>query len=976
MKLATPVGSCIFVGGGTLAIRCAQLVMEMGRGIRAALCADAIFRDWAALADILCVTSIEELSALLNAEPVEWIFSVANPFILPADVFGKARRGAFNYHDGPLPRYAGTHATSWALLARETEHGITWHRIDHGVDTGELVVQRQVLIATSDTALTLNLKCYEAAIDGFRELLTGLTNGELSARPQALADRSFFPKGRRPDAAGCLRWDRSARDLEAMTRALDFGPYHTNPLGLSKALVGDDVVVVRRLEVTARRSGFAAGSLVEIHPSHWRVATGTEDVDVWLSSLDGKALDARALARRSDSHVGDRLPVLSDDEARSITVAHEMLAPRESFWRRRLEQFKTPKLSFLSSSVALAAPQWQLSSWRIPGALAELSPSNRTEFLLTAWLIYLARITGELELQLGWTPAPRGSRAGLKALEVLVASVVPMAITIDLDNDFAEARTVVAAEFAQLKEQDSFARDLIARCPTLLGMEALRLRRPWPVGVMLTVSGESATGDLASSPTSEAALPGEALTFEVCALDGSFRWHFDASRLEPKHIDRMTQHLQNLLCAVKADPRQPVGQIELLSSAERAYLLEELNRTASAYPSDVCIHELFEAQVRRAPDAVAVVHEEERLSYGELNARANRLAHHLIGLGVRPDQPVAICVARNVAMVVGLLAILKAGAAYLPLDPAYPPARLRQVLDDAAPRLLLADAAGRSALGADALADVSVVDLETAMPAWANLPASDPDPRALGLTSRHLAYVIYTSGSTGTPKGVMVEHRGVVRLVAENDFVEISPQDVFLNASSPTFDATTFEVWGALANGASVVLYPERYLSTATLARIIQDQGITIAWMTARLFDVYVGEGRSTSGLQQLLVGGEEVSASSIRACQKRHPTLRISNGYGPTENTTFSLCYPVPAGFDGQQRVPLGRPIRNSVVYLLDGHGAPVSFGAVGELYVGGAGVARGYLNRPELTAERFIASPFVDGDRLYRTGDLARYL
>ncbi|MCA6113264.1 amino acid adenylation domain-containing protein, partial [Bradyrhizobium cenepequi] len=329
-----------------------------------------------------------------------------------------------------------------------------------------------------------------------------------------------------------------------------------------------------------------------------------------------------------------------------------------------------------------------------------------------------------------------------------------------------------------------------------------------------------------------------------------------------------------------------------------------------------------------------------------------------------------------VAMVVGLLAILKAGGAYLPLDPAYPSARLKQVLNDAAPRLLLADAAGRSALGADALRDLTVVDLETPTPAWAELPASNPDPRALGLTSRHLAYVIYTSGSTGTPKGVMVEHRGVVRLVAGNDFVEISPQDVFLNVSSPTFDATTFELWGALANGASVVLYPERYLSTATLAQIIQNQGITIAWMTARLFDAYAGEGRSTDRLQQLLVGGEEVSVTSIRACQKRHPTLRISNGYGPTENTTFSLCYPVLAGFDDQQRVPLGRPIRNSVVYLLDGHGAPVPFGAVGELYIGGAGVARGYLNQPELTAERFIANPFVAGDRLYKTGDLARYL
>ncbi|WXL49654.1 non-ribosomal peptide synthetase (plasmid) [Rhizobium sp. T1470] len=437
----------------------------------------------------------------------------------------------------------------------------------------------------------------------------------------------------------------------------------------------------------------------------------------------------------------------------------------------------------------------------------------------------------------------------------------------------------------------------------------------------------------------------------------------------------MTQHLQTLLCGVMADARQPVGRIDILPAAERTYLLEQLNRTAAVYPSERCIHELFEAQVQKAPEAVAVVHEDERLSYGELNARANRLAHHLIALGVKPDQPVAICLERSPAMVVGLLAILKAGGAYLPLDPAYPCARLRQILGDAAPRLLLADAAGRAALGAEALADVRVVDLE-GTPAWAELPACDPDPRALGLTSRHLAYVIYTSGSTGTPKGVMVKHRGVVRLVAGNDFVEISPRDVFLNASSPTFDATTFELWGALANGASIVLYPERHLSTATLAQVIRDQGVTIAWMTARLFDVYVEEERSTDRLQQLLVGGEEVSAASIRACQKRHPTLRVSNGYGPTENTTFSLCYPVPAEFDSRQRVPLGRPIRNSVAYLLDGHGAPVPFGAVGELYIGGAGVARGYLNRADLTAERFIASPFVEGDRLYKTGDLARYL
>ncbi|MGF6293123.1 amino acid adenylation domain-containing protein [Paraburkholderia youngii] len=453
-----------------------------------------------------------------------------------------------------------------------------------------------------------------------------------------------------------------------------------------------------------------------------------------------------------------------------------------------------------------------------------------------------------------------------------------------------------------------------------------------------------------------------------------------AEAVEPVSAERVCGYMQcaleHLAGLLEHSAHTPVRELEILPAAERGYLLEELNRTEAAYPSERCIHELFEAQVRRAPEAVALVHEGGELGYGELNARANRLAHHLIALGVRPDQPVGICVERSAAMVVGLLAILKAGGAYVPLDAAYPGARLQQILGEAAPRLVLADGAGRAALGGEALAGVGLVELEAQSPAWAGQPSSDPDARALGLGPHHLAYVIYTSGSTGTPKGVMVEHRGVVRLVAGSDFVAISPQDVFLNASSPTFDATTFEVWGALANGARVILYPECYISTSTLGRIIRDQGVTIAWMTARLFDLYVGEGRNTGSLQQLLVGGEEVGAASIKACKSRHPMLRISNGYGPTENTTFTLCYPVPAGFDGRHRVPIGRPIANTRVYVLDGHGEPVPFGAVGELYIGGVGVARGYLNRPELTAERFIASPFVEGDRLYRTGDLARYL
>ncbi|MFT0175075.1 formyltransferase family protein [Paraburkholderia mimosarum] len=258
----------------------------------------------------------------------------------------QARQGAFNYHDGPLPQYAGTHATSWALLAGESEYAITWHRIDQGIDTRDVVVRRRVLITSTDTALTLNIKCYEAAIGGFRDLLIGLAGGTLDIRPQRLLDRSYFPRRRRPDVGGCVRWDRSAEDLAAMVRALDFGADYPNPLGLAKVLLVDELVAVKRLKVLGRCSDELPGSLLEIHRRHWRVATATQDVDVWFSGPDGQSIDAWALAKHHDLGIGDRLHVFGEKQASIITAELEMLAEQEAFWRQRLAGFRSLQLPF------------------------------------------------------------------------------------------------------------------------------------------------------------------------------------------------------------------------------------------------------------------------------------------------------------------------------------------------------------------------------------------------------------------------------------------------------------------------------------------------------------------------------------------------------------------------------------------------------------------------------------------------------
>ncbi|QPB24394.1 AMP-binding protein [Rhizobium sp. 007] len=405
---------------------------------------------------------------------------------------------------------------------------------------------------------------------------------------------------------------------------------------------------------------------------------------------------------------------------------------------------------------------------------------------------------------------------------------------------------------------------------------------------------------------------------------------------EPVSADRvcgyMQQVLEQLAEALEHAPNRPVRELDILPAAERSYLLEDLNRTAAAYPSERCIHELFEQQVRRAPEA-SLVHEDDRLSYGELNARANRLAHHLIALGVKPDQPVAICLERSPAMVVGLLAILKAGGAYLPLDPAYPSARLRQVLEDAAPHLLLCDAAGRAALGPEALADLTVVDLETATPAWAELPASNPDPRALGLTTRHLAYVIYTSGSTGTPKGVMVEHASTVNLLhwSSGVFAE-SEISRTLFSTSISFDLSVYECFVPLSQGSTLYLVED----ALALAQTPLDVSLinTVPSAIAALVDQQAVPA-STSVIN---LAGERLKADLIERVFESSGVEKICNLYAPSETTTYSTWICMPRGEAVVETI--GRPIANTRVYLLDGHGAPVPFGAVGELYIGGAGL------------------------------------
>ena len=431
----------------------------------------------------------------------------------------------------------------------------------------------------------------------------------------------------------------------------------------------------------------------------------------------------------------------------------------------------------------------------------------------------------------------------------------------------------------------------------------------------------------------------------------------------------MHNALSGLVEALEQAPHQALNRLPVLGLQERQQLLVQFNATEVNYNLDQTLHGLFEAQVVRTPQAVAVKAGEHTLSYQQLNERANRLAHHLRDSGVRPDARVGICVERGLDMVVGLFAILKAGGAYVPLDPAYPPERIAYMLHDSAPVVVLAQSATRSLLG-----DVAVVDLDHST--WQHQPATNP--QVPNLIAQHAAYVIYTSGSTGQPKGVINEHAGVVnRLLWMQDAYSLKAHDAVLQKTPFSFDVSVWEFFWPLFTGARLVMArPEGHKDPAYLCEVIAAEHITTLHFVPSMLDVFLAHGdvSQAAGLVRVMCSGEALPGSLVRRFKQQLPGIGLYNLYGPTEAavdvTAWNCARP-----EVPDNTPIGKPIANTRLYVLDGQLQPVPLGVVGELFIAGVQVARGYLNRPELTAERFLDDPFTPG-RMYRTGDLGRYL
>ncbi|OAI78076.1 hypothetical protein RSP799_16640, partial [Ralstonia solanacearum] len=431
-------------------------------------------------------------------------------------------------------------------------------------------------------------------------------------------------------------------------------------------------------------------------------------------------------------------------------------------------------------------------------------------------------------------------------------------------------------------------------------------------------------------------------------------------------IARLVRQWQRVLEAIVAVPGSRISEIDLLDDEDRR-LLQGWNATAQPVP-DRSIPTLFEQQVARDPEAIAIVCGDHRFTYADLNARANRLAHHLIGLGVRTEDRIAVLLDDSTDFVVAIAAVLKAGAVYTPLSSRYPDERKQWIMADAAAGVLLVK--GETPEGLRGMPG-RVIDLDD--PALARQPATNP---GRAIAPDQLAYVIYTSGSTGRPKGVAVTHANIASFAADRRWRNGDHARVL--AHSPhAFDASTYELWVPLLTGGQIVAAPPGNLEPAALRQLIDTAGVTAVFMTTAMFRLAMDtDPTCLRGLRTLWTGGERASAAAFERMRAGCPDTAIVHVYGPTETTTYAIAYPVPAQGDMAENVPIGGPLDNTQIHLLDAMLQPVPIGAAGEICIGGPGVARGYLNRPGLTAERFVADPFgPPGARLYRSGDLGRW-
>jgi natural product biosynthesis luciferase-like monooxygenase protein len=876
---------CALVGTGQQLVACADQLLARGHEIVGVLSDSQLVAGWAADHGVARTSPGDTGRPWLDGTSFDYLLSIVNHAILSPALLSSAAKGAVNYHDSPLPQYAGFNATAWAILDGRRTHGMTWHLMTGDVDGGPVLIQQPIEIGDDDTAFTLAVKCSEAGVETFAQLLDQMERGPLSPRPQQ-GSRSFHLRSDRPGQA-LLDFSRPAGELHAVVRGLTFGP-EDNWMATPKLAAPGGYLTIAEAALDVSRTG-APGTVLSINNDRIEVAAEGGVLQLTaLSTLEGESLGPLQAAARVGLVQGGRLPAHDAALSADIEAFDGIVTKSERFWVGRLATLRGATIPELTPH--RGARRARTIRRPLPAPLADAPESRRRTVLVAALAACLHRLGNgsTFDVAMGVElPA---------AMRPLYATAVPLRSVVDVAAPFTSLVEGIDTELTTLARRRTHARDAWRRYGALRDLD--HGSRSLPIGVRWSA-------DAGAAPAPELA-EGSSLTLVVSA-GATYTWAFDENAIGAAAMTAFADRFDALLKAALENGATPVGALPLVSENERELLLSTWQQTSQPYESALCVHEFFERQVERTPDATAAVFGDAELTYRALNERANRLAHRLRRAGVERGTLVGISVERSLDMLVGLLGILKAGAAYVPIDPTYPADRLAIMLEDSRAPIVVTQShlvarlpqSGAELLLIDRMAFDGTDDVGN--------PRSAVGPR-------DLAYVIFTSGSTGRPKGTMIEHRNVSNFFTGMDEVIGREPGVWLAVTSISFDISVLELFWTLARGFKVVIAPE--FDRASIEQGFADTGHAATRMGFGLFYFAADSGNVAGGnaYRLLTEGAKFADAHGFDAVWTPERHFHAFGGLYPNPAVTTAALSTITSRVQlraGSVVLPLHNPLR-----------------------------------------------------------------
>ena len=939
--------TCYLIGEDHLLIQCGEILLAKNYNIKGIFSPLKEAKIWAEENKIQCFDSFKDTETFLTQNKIDYLFSIVNSYIISEKILKNVKRIAINYHDGPLPRYGGANATSFAIINNEKKHGITWHVINNLIDGGEILIQSIFDIEPEETTFTLNVKCYQHGLKTFENLILSLHDSAHLKTKQNLDSRLYNNLNKKPLYNGFVDWDLSADYLERSIRSYTVGNYK-NKFSTLKFKIGDKAYIIRDLKNTHKKSTKQAGCLLELSSEQLKIATATCDIIIYgIRDIYGEEISVSTLNKKR--LCSNLLASPSHQEGLEFQKISEELFKNENFWVKEYKNihqtdfpfFTFPNKIILKNTLSIISKINLQKHW---GKIKKFCYSNEDQFLffICIWLIYLFKLGNNQKFSIVI------EKNSIKFPE-FISNDFLLNIEVDSNLDFIDFFHYVKEKLLLLEKNQGYLKDIFYRYPEING------KQQCPIVVVFDENKKISHS--------------HALIFKISIVEKKIEWLIDENLIINSIylkdiIKNISKHYQLLIKLILSNPRTSIKNFDPLSNQEKNKILNTWNNTRIEN-SGKFIHEIIENIAQKYPNKKAVIYNKESITYKELIEKTNQLSVYFINKELH-QKHIYVYSDKNLDLIIILLAVLKSGNVYIPIPLTTPQKNIDLIFKNSADPIVITTIKLSSYLKKTSIRPKNVLFLEKI-----NLKNNTKNIRSpYNLMLEDLAYILFTSGTTGIPKGVPIKHKGIPNLISYTiSKLKVNSKSRILAFASIGFDASIWEILTTLAAGASLhIPNSNELLSGHTLKETITKNKISCvilppsALQTISQYYFYT--------LKTVVTGGEYCSKELAKQWADK---VRLINAYGPTETT---VCVTMAIIKNLQTSPPIGKPISNTKIYILDKNKHLVPVGVPGEIHISGKGLSPGYLNNHELTQKYFLINPYETNEVMYSTRDLARWL